>query len=135
MAKSEFIKRQIALYKKFTPCFCPAIQDTVYFTSDGLNHILYHRRRPRKPEERHYRAGLIPYIIPVIQLSDNAIKSIKTNSPLIIIWVLSHEIVDRDRNKQIIKVVLVKEGAGKVKFLSVMRKKYIFVSAKTKKPE
>lgn len=124
MSEPIFIKTQIALYKTFTPCFCPAIQDTVYFTSDGLNHILYYRRRPRKQKERYYRAGLIPHIVAVIQYSNKAVKSIKTDSPLIVIWVLSHEVIDHNRNKQIIKVVLKKEGAGKVKFLSVMRKKY-----------
>ncbi len=120
---STFIKKQIVLYKNLEPCYCPAIQDTVYFTSEGLNHLLYYRRRPRGHSEKHYRAGLISHLVEVISSTTTAIKDIKSEKPLIITWNLQYE-VDGNGGKQIVKVILKKEGAGKVKFLSTMRKKY-----------
>lgn len=121
---SSFINDQKRVYKALHPCFCPAIEETVYFNSEGLNHLLYQRRRPRSPKERYYRAGLIPCLSLIVKESKKAIKEIQSKDPLIITWVLSHE-VEINNKKQIVKVVLKKKGAGKTIFLSAMRKKYI----------
>jgi hypothetical protein len=122
MASSDFIKRQKGSYKKLKPCFCPAIQETVYFTSDGLNHLLYDRRRPRSAKEKYYRASLIPQLTKVITEATTTTKAIQSKNPLTITWVLSYE-VKADTGKKTIKVILIKRGAGKVQFLSAMRKK------------
>lgn len=132
MADSAFVKKQKKLYKKLKPCFCPALQEFVYFTSDGLNHLIYNRRRPRKSDERHYRAALIPHLRDIIKNSTKAVKEIKSTTPLVITWHLLYEIKSGNR-KQIAKVVLKKEGVGKVKFLSAMRKKFVGKKS-TKKP-
>jgi len=63
---SVFIENRKKMYKKLKPCLCPAIGEMVYFTSDGLHHLLYYQRRPRNHNERHYRAGLIPHLTNVI---------------------------------------------------------------------
>lgn len=134
MASSDFIEKQKKLYKTLQPCFCPAIQETVHFTSEGLNHLLYCRRRPRSHGEQHYRAGLIPYLTVVIIKSTKAIKEIKSKNPLITTWSLSHEISINHR-RQILKVILIKQGVGKTKFISAMREKYIRKKKQqTKKP-
>ncbi|MCX6761193.1 MAG: hypothetical protein NTZ84_03790 [Candidatus Nealsonbacteria bacterium] len=125
MPSSSFIENQKKVYKTLQSCFCPAIQETVHFTSEGLNHLLYHRRRPRNHDERHYRAGLIPYLTVVINNSTRAVKEIKSENPLVVVWLLSHEI-NINNKRQIVKVILSQKGAGKVKFLSAMRKKYTF---------
>ncbi|MEK7107001.1 MAG: hypothetical protein AAB899_02340 [Patescibacteria group bacterium] len=121
---SEFIEKQKRLYKKLKSCFCPALQADVHFTSDGLQHLLYHRRRPRSQDERHYRAALISHFAQVIEKSSQAIKYVRGTNPLIVVWELKHEILGQG----LIKVIVKQEGAGKLKFLSAMAKK------KTKKP-
>ena len=123
MSSSQFIEQQKKLYKSLKPCYCQALQETVYFNSTGLNHILYHRRRPRSHSERHYRASLICYIVEVISGATQAIKEIKSEDPFVITWSIQHSVLDKNKKPQIIKVILIKEGAGNVYFLSVMKKK------------
>lgn len=126
---SKFIEKHKKLYRKLDPCYCLAIGETVHFTSEGLHHILYYRRRPRSHAEKHYRAGLIPFLPNVVKNAKRATKTISTkNNKTITIWAVKNfEKVSGEH--QLVKVILVKEGAGKVKFLSVMSKKY-----KLKKP-
>lgn len=124
LVMSEFIEKQKKLYKSLKSCFCPALQVTVHFTSNGLNHLLYNRRRPRNQNERHYRAALISHVVEVIEKATTAIREVKCENPLIIVWNLKHNI----RGQSIVKVVLRQKGAGKMEFLSAMAKK------KTKKP-
>lgn len=130
MAQEDFIEKQKKLYNlyKQKPCFCPALQESIHFTSDGLQHLLYNRRRPRSYSQRYYRSALVPAIPQVVENAKTAIKTIKNTNPLVVTWSLQHEI-KLDGKQQLIKVILIKEGAGKIKFLSVMRKKYV----KTKK--
>jgi len=121
---SKFIEKQKKVYKSLKSCFCPALQTTIHFTADGLNHLLYYRRRPRNQQERHYRAALISHIVEVIEQATQAIKEIKSDDPLIVTWSLAHHI----RGRGMVKVILKQEGAGTVKFLSAMTNK------RTKKP-
>ena len=126
MARSLFIKDKIKLYKTLKPCLCPAIQEIVSFTSDGLHHLLYdnNKRRPRSHDEQHYRAGIIPCLHEIVSSSTKATKEVKSESPLLIIWSLFYEVTPNNR-KQIVRVDLMKKGNGSVKFLSTRRKKYI----------
>lgn len=131
MALSKFIKTQKKLYKSLKSCHCPALQETVHFTADGLNHLLYYRRRPRKHNEKHYRAGLISHLKDVIENATKTVKTIELNNPLTTTWELNR-LCKVNGDNHIVKVVLIKRGAGNVKFLSAMsRKKY----KKTKKPK
>ena len=128
---SNFIKKQKKLYKSLKPCHCPALQEAVHFNATGLNHLLYSRRRPRKLTEQHYRANLITYITEVITSATQAVKALKSQDPLIVTWSLQHEVRDSNNLKQVIKVILMKKGAGNIYFLSAMQKKN---SKETKKP-
>jgi len=119
-----FINRNKRIYKNLHPCFCPTLQETVYFTSEGLHHLLYNRRRPRSCKEQYYRAGLIPYLTRVIIGAVRVEKIIQSKVPFITIWLLLHE-VEVSGKRQIIKVILKQKGAGRVIFLSAMRKKYV----------
>ncbi len=123
MGASKFIQQQKEIYKHLKPCHCPALNETVHFNSTGLNHILYNRRRPRSHNEQHYRAGLIPHITEVIEKATHAIEVTKSTDPLVITWSIQHAVIDTKGDKQTVKVILVKEGAGKVYFLSVMAKR------------
>ena len=131
---SAFIDKQKTLYKSLQPCYCPAARVTVHFTSNGLNHILYDRRRPRSHNERHYRAGLITYIVEVITNSAKAIQKTYADDPACRLWILWHEVVDGNGQKLKIKVILRKNGNGNVHFLSVMQKKRGDNNHKTKNP-
>ncbi len=123
MTSIDFIQAQKAKYKKLQPCYCQAVQETVYFTADGLNHLLYHRRRPRNIKERAYRAVLINYIVEVITNATTATKKIDAQFSKDPLWILEHEVSARYKGKkQIIKVILQKNGAGNTHFLSVMSK-------------
>lgn len=128
MVASKFIQDQKKLYKSLKPIYCSVLQQTVYFNSTGLNHILYNRRRPRNHNEQHYRAGLIPHISNVISKATQAVKVIKSENPLVITWSIEHIVKDTKGNKQSVKVILIKNGDGNLYFLSVMAKK------ETKKP-
>lgn len=119
---SNFIKKHKALYKSLKPCYCPALQENVYFTGEGINHILYYRRRPRNHNERHYRMTLIPFLEEVIKNTNSATKEIKSTSPLCITWSLEYEVKINDII-QTVKVILKKQGAGKLIFLSTMSTK------------
>lgn len=117
---SNFIKKQKELYKALKSAFCPALQETVYFTADGLNHLLYNQRRPRSYSERHYRAILISYLKEVVKNATQAIKNIKSDNPLVVTWSLTHIC-----RKEEVKVILKKYGSGRLIFLSAMSKRRI----------
>ena len=119
--KSKFIEKQIKFYKSIKPCFCPALKETVYFASEGLHHLLYKRRRPRKQIEQHYRVSLLPHVVSVITNATKAIKSISEFN--ITTWSLEHKI-KKTFKKYVIKVILKKDGEGRLSFLSVMEKNH-----------
>jgi hypothetical protein len=113
-----------AYYSSLTPIFCPVLNDTVYFSSVGLTHLLYRgkkRRTRRSTAERIYRLSLLRYVPTVIQLSTKSVKLLKSAGPSpVITWALTYMI--RDTGRQIgIKVILIRKGEGKLYFLSVMR--------------
>jgi len=129
---SSFIEQQKKLYRSLKPCYCPALQETVHFNSTGLNHILYYRRRPRSQSEKHYRAGLIQYLVEVISGATQSVKNIKSTDPVVVTWSIQYDVKDRNNLQQKVKVILIKEGVGNVYFLSVMQRKNM--NNKTKKP-
>lgn len=124
MSRPDFIEQQKRLYKSLQPCYCPAIQATVYFNAEGLKHLLYDQRhRPRKPTERCYKLGLIDHIIQVITEAKSAIQRAHAD-PLCQLWVLGWiEAINEKGRRSKIKVILRKLGNGNVHFLSVMKKK------------
>lgn len=130
---SDFIEKQKKLYKSLKSCYCPTLQENVYFKSNGLNHLLYYRRRPRKYSERYYRANLIKYIKEVVENSTQAVRYLKSKKPLIITWNLQCDILDENSKREVIKVILIKKGKGKIYFLSVMRKNNKTKKSKTKR--
>ncbi len=123
MSKKDFIEKQKKLYKTLKPCYCTAIQETVHFTADGWNHLIYHRRRPRNLDERTYRAALIPYLCEVLTDATTATKTIDTQYGPHPLWIIEHQVKAlHNGKKQILKLILQKRGAGNTHFLSVMCK-------------
>jgi hypothetical protein len=121
MSTLDFIEQQKLLYKTLQPCYCKSIQETVHFTGDGLNHLLYKRRRPRNKDEQAYRMALVAHIVEVITDATSAIKTIDAKYGLHTLWILEHEIKKKHKGKrQILKVILQSKKAGNTHFLSVM---------------
>jgi len=55
-------------YRKWSSCFCPALKEYVYFTSDGFHHLRFEvTGRARSIKEQMYKMGLLPLAIPVIK--------------------------------------------------------------------
>ena len=96
MATSDFIEKQKKLYRNLKPCFCPAIQETIHFNSDGLNHLLYDKHRPRNIKEKHYRSALISYITAVIAKATKATQESYTN-PVCQLWILNWVEIEDDK--------------------------------------
>jgi hypothetical protein len=120
---SKFIDQHKKLYKSLEPCFCPAIQEQVYFNADGLNHLLYKKRRPRNHNEQHYRMALIPHLQTVITNATQAVQKVLVTDPKVVtLWSMRYAVISGGMTLDI-KVVLRKEGAGRIIFLSAMCKK------------
>ncbi len=131
MPSSPYIEKQKALYKTLKPCYCEAIQSLVYFNSDGLNHLLYDKHRPRNIKEKHYRVALIDYIVEVITKAQKSTQETFAHPPsqlFILEWV---DVTDVNGKKHNVKVVLRKNGNGNVHFWSIMQRKS---GRKTKNP-
>lgn len=111
---SDFIRKQKKKYKRLKSCYCPALGETVYFTSDGMNHLLYKNRRPRSVNERYYRLGLIRYIILTIKKS----KSINCRKKRGLVTYS----IEYNFNSFTIKIIILKEKNRYI-FLSIMKKK------------
>ncbi len=113
----EYIQEKSKEYKKLKPCFCPAIGEEIHFTADGLHHLKYKKRRPRKHKDVHYRMTLIEYIPYVLEKATVATKELDKGKPRNVLWSLEATV-----DGKIIKVILRQQGNGKIHFFSVMQK-------------
>ena len=121
----ELKKKQRAFYKSIVSVFCPILNDTVYFTSEGFNHLLYDRsnRKPRKISEQFMKLACLTHAPLVIQkctfISETRLieRIVKKKRKSGIHYGLVYEVSPRVK----IRVIVEKIGTGKHKFLSVMR--------------
>jgi hypothetical protein len=118
----NFEEKQKQLYKEFKPVYCPAMQETVYFNSDGFKHLIYSNRKgPRSRTERRRRLSLLPHVHEVISKSTQVMERIKSQNPVIVTWALQSEVLENNGKKHVIRVILIrKKPQGKLYFLSVM---------------
>ena len=118
-------KRQRVFYKSIVSVFCPILNDTVYFTSEGFNHLLYDssNRKPRSISEQFMKLQCLTHAPLVIQkctlvsktrLIERSIKGKKKSG-------VHYELVYEVKVGEKIRVIIEKIGTGKHKFLSVMR--------------
>ena len=135
MAQSfdDFIKEKRAWYKTVEKVYCPILNQYVVFNSKGFYHLRYdsHGKR-RDVREQKYKIGLLPLVIPVIQLATSIadFKKEQYSKPLdkyYEIWELK-EVVGKQ--KALVSVILRRIGDGNITFLSVWKKE----NKKTKKP-
>ena len=132
MATNQFIEQQTKLYKSLKPCYCSAIENTVYFNAEGLRHLLYKDNRPRNINEKIYRMHLVDYLVDVITQATSAQKQLINESSFL--WILEWiTITDKKGNDLKIKIILRKKGNGNTHFLSAMQKNNCYKSKKTRK--
>lgn len=119
----KFIEKQRKYYKKIKSVVCPILQETVYFNSDGFEHLLYKgNRKPRKLSERYMKLKCLEYVPNVIKKSDvisetrQLKKRVKGKLKEVTYYELTYGITERNQ----IRVVIEKVGDGKLHFLSVM---------------
>jgi hypothetical protein len=145
-SKSKFSKNIYKLkqqkrefYKSIVSVFCPVLNNTVYFTSSGFNHLLYDtNRKPRNIDEQYLKLKCLSYAPEVIKKSTvladtrNYEIKIKGKKKPYIHYAVAYEI---EKGKEI-RVIVSRFGKGKYKFLSVMphnKKSKKTLALKTKK--
>ena len=119
----RIIDEKRAMYKSIVSVFCPILDETVYFTSDGFQHLLYKsNRKPRKLSERYMKLMSLEHAKTVITsctfVSQSRIVRRKIKGTLR--DVVRHELVHEVKQGVQIRVVVEKIGTGKAHFLSVM---------------
>ena len=116
-------QKQKAFYKSIVSVFCPILNDTVYFTSDGYHHLLYESNRtPRKIAEQFMKLHCLTHAPDVIKncalVSETRKIQKKIDGKLRsgVHYELIHEACPGKK----IRVIIEKIGTGKHRFLSVM---------------
>lgn len=110
-----FIKKQKKFYKSLTFINCPILEDSVYFTSSGFNHLLYKsNRRPRNVGERILKLRCLTFAPEVIKKCVLISETRQTEK------VIHYELVHEVSKGKKIRVIIEKPSMGKYKFLSVM---------------
>lgn len=119
----KIIEEQRAYYKSIVSVNCPILGETVFFTSEGFNHLLYKsNRQPRKFSERYMKLMCLKHAPEVLKKCTNVSdtrqikKKIKGKPKLGV----RHEMICEIKKGIEIRVIVEKIGTGKAKFLSVM---------------
>lgn len=115
-------KRRI-FYKQIVSIFCPILNESVYFTSEGFNHLLYERhKKPRSISEQYMKLQCLVYVPDVIKncmrITDTrlVLRNIKGKLKKAKHFELVYEVSTGAK----IRVIIEKVGTGKHKFKSVM---------------
>lgn len=133
-------QKQRTFYKSIVSVFCPLLNDTVYFASDGFNHLLYDsNRKPRNIDEQFMKLHCLRHAPVVLRnsfiLADTRTFKFRVKGKMktTVHYALVHEV---EKGKEI-RVIVERFGRGKYKFLSVMphnkKSKRFLKTLKTKK--
>lgn len=119
----ELIDEKRTFYKSIVSLDCPILGETVYFTSEGFNHLLFESNRmPRKLSERWLKLVFLEYVPDVIK---NCSITVETRKGRRKIWgkykkILCYKLVHEISPGKKVRVIVEKIGNGKCKFKSVM---------------
>lgn len=119
----KLTEKQRAYYKSIVSVFCPILQDTVFFTSEGFNHLLYRaHHRPRRLSERFMKLKCLDYATEVISKCSVISETREAQRKIKGIFkkVIWHELVYEVKRGTKIRVIIEKRGTGKNVFLSIM---------------
>lgn len=126
----ECLREKKAWYKSLDPLNCPILNEKVYFTSKGFNHLKY-SSGARAIKEYHYKLSLLSFIIPVIENSSTIFDYkqkvySKRLGKYFEIWELREDVKNEfiGSNKvHNISVVLRRIGNGNIHFYSIWKNK------------
>lgn len=112
------------MYKTWHSIYCPVMDEIVYFTSKGFNHLLSkpNRSKRRKLSEQYMKLMCLDYAPTVISQSKTIRsvrvikKTIESKQKDITLFAISYEIAEGKS----IRVILERLGSGKLHFLSIM---------------
>lgn len=123
MSLKTLIAEQKAFYDSIVSVFCPILNETVYFTSAGFNHLLFKNNRvPRSPAEQFMKLKCLSYVPKVIENCSKKGQIRRDRRKVKGKWkkVLRFEIVHEVTKGASIRVVVEKIGTGHYHFWSVM---------------
>lgn len=116
-------KNQKTYYQNIHSVFCPILNERVYFTTNGFNHLIYKKNhKARRISEQYLKLSYLKYATKVLgnctEISDTRQISREIKGKLKqVIWLEFVYEVKRDAK---IRVIVEKIGTGGYKFLSIM---------------
>lgn len=120
----ELIKKQKAFYQSVVSVNCQLLNNTVYFTGDGFNHLLGDNPRKRRIiSEQYLKLSCLSHAPEIvkncvrivdIRKGERFIKHKKKTT-------ITYELVDGKKRRDNIAVIVERIGTGKLKFRSVKK--------------
>lgn len=111
------------LYRNVGSVYCPILQATVNFTSEGFNHLIYEsNRKPRNINEQYLKLSNFCYAPRVLERCKVVTETremsrfVKGKLKKVLRYELVHEAIPGKK----IRVIVQKIGTGAYTFLSVM---------------
>lgn len=123
MNLKKLIIEQKTIYKSIVSVFCPILNETIYFTSEGFNHLLYENHwKPRRPSEQFLKLMCLTYAPIVVKECSQKTNIRKIKRKVKGIWKdgFHFELVHEVKAGANIRVIIEKIGTGHHKFLSIM---------------
>lgn len=102
-------------YKSLVSVYCPILNETIYFSSDGFNHLIFDtNRKPRNINEQYLKLKYLPKAREVIEKCPLVTETRVINDGT------GHEITFYCLEFSKTRVIIKRKGTGKHKFQSVM---------------
>lgn len=123
MSLRTLIIEQKAFYNSIVSIFCPILNETVYFTSEGFNHLLYENYgKPRTPAEKFMKLKCLSHVPKVVKNCSRQVAIRKIRRKTKGVWKngLHFELVHGVKTGASIRVIVEKIGTGHHRFWSVM---------------
>lgn len=117
------IKKNKLFYKNIGVVYCPALKSDVFFNSNGFRHLLLkYNRKWREIPEIILKLNCLKYVENVVK---NAKEISKTRTIVVKkkeskSTICHYELVSKQKDGKVIRVILEKIGDGKIHFLSTM---------------
>jgi hypothetical protein len=108
-------------YDSIGRVWCTILNNHVYFTSEGKNHLIYKENRKKRNEtEQRYKLRLFPLVIPVIKSASN-IKGWRFSNESTTGGVQHYSLVSNvGKQGTNVRVIIKRTGDGQFNFHSVM---------------
>ena len=116
-------RKQKLLYKSIVSVECPILKETIYFTSEGFNHLIYDsNRKPRNINEQFLKLSCLAHVPKAIEQCQTilSVRKLKKKIRGKYKKVAHYGLIGKIKRDLTIRVIVEKVGRGKCKFLSVM---------------